>query len=294
MSYFSVTSRSRSPYSYYNYYANNFNNKGNTAHKAYIKRNQNTRNTGQYTNTIMQGAKCPHGFPGGGCPICMGKIGGGGGADSKKKTGMSWDEAYYVYTMIQKNKLLAADDKKLTEAAQKRLQLLEKIQSSELYQRFMAIKMKAVDLATQLQNTVIQIRQFIARNIVKPIIDTMNKVVTALKATVASLIGVVNKLTAQLGEKLKMTREAIRQNIRKLLASLRETEFISRLITVFNDKRQLYQELLLRKIEAFKEKLKKFTGIITFIAEKDPDEEEKQHRPGGKAKKFKRKIDNKC
>lgn len=266
-------------------------NKGYSAHQAYITRNYNAKTPIQHNIAMQGGAKCPHGFPGGGCPICMGKTGGGGGANDKKRTGMSWGEAYYVYTLIQKNLFLAREDKQLTEMTNKRIQLLEKIRSSELYQKFLAIKNRALELVADLKNAVSQLKQAVVRAVVNPLVETVNKIVNILRTSVTRLIGVANKLTALMGEKIKMMREAIKENIRKILAKLGETGFLSRLIAVFNDKRQLYQDLLLRKIESLKEKILKFSDMISFFSEEDPENQDnKKNRAKRLIKKNLKKV----
>ncbi len=287
MSNYSVTSGSKNHYSY--------NSPEYSSHRAYITKNQNTQPPGNIF--IQQGAKCPHGVPGGACPVCMGKTGGGGGSENndKKRTGMSWGEAYYVYTMIQKNKLLAKEDQQLNETARQRLQMLEKLYATRLYQGLMALKNRALELAAKLQATVLQIRDTVTKTLIKPAIETVNKIINILKHTAADLIGVVNKLTALFGEKLKITADAIRDNIRKMIVKLREAEFLSRLISVFNEKRQVFQDLLLRKIESLKEKIQKFTTMITFISKKDSKEQKKRkNRAKNKKKKLKRVSEITC
>lgn len=252
-------------------------------------------NPAQQAGGIQTAAKCPHGFPGT-CPICMGKTGGGGGntTESKKRTGMSWGEAYYVYNMIQKNKFTAQEDKQLTETARQRLQMLEKIQSSALYQRLMALKTRAMELASQLQQAVAQFAHKAAKTVIKPVVETVNKIVNVLQFTVTRLIGVVNKLTAELGERFKRLQESIRDNIRKLLARLKETAFLSRLLAVYNEKRQLFQDLLLRKIESLKEKILKFSTLVAFISDENPDKQQKKHKGKHSKKKFKKEIKAVC
>lgn len=272
MSNYSITSK---PLSY------NTMNAGYKAHRAYITRNQNAKAPVQ-GNAIMQGAKCPHGFPGGGCPICMGKTGGGGGGnnDAKKREGMSWSEAYYVYMMIQKGKLNAKQDQMLTQMAEKRLALLNKALESKLYQQLIVLKNRAVELVSTLQKTIAQISHTIARTVVKPIIETVNKTVNFIKQTVTSLIGVVNKLTAMVGEKFKIMQEAIKENIKKIMAKLSEIEMLNRLITVLNDKKHQFQDLLFRKVEALKEKILKITQKVTFILQKDDENKGKNKKQG--------------
>ncbi len=288
MSNYSVLSKSENPYT-------NSYNPGYNSHKAYMKTAMNPNNPAQQAGGLQTAAKCPHGFPGT-CPICMGKTGGGGGntSETRKRTGMSWSEAYYVYNMIQKNKLAAREDKQLTQMAIQRLKVLEKIQSSTLYQNLIAIKNRAMELTEQLQQTVLQFGHKVVKTVVNPLIETLNKVVNALKFTVTTLIGVVNKLTAQIGEKLKKIQETIKDNIKKLIARLRETTFLSRLIAVYNEKRQLFRDLLLRKTESLKEKILKFTTPAAFISEENPDKQQKKNRNKSEKKKQKRELKAVC
>ncbi len=275
---------------------NNSANSGYSAHMAHITGSQNARPPIQGNNPLQQGVKCPHGYPGG-CPICLGKTGGGGGGgnDTKKRVGMSWGEAYYVYNMIQKNKMNAREDKHLSEMARQRLQMLEKLQSTGLYQAFIALKNRAVELTAKLKTAVLHAGMAIDRAVVKPALETVNRVINTLNQTVAKLAGVINKLTAMIGERLKITAETVRDNIRKMIARLRETEFLSRLMAVFNDKRHLFQDLLLRKIESLKEKIEKFTNIISFLSGEEPDKKgKKKNRVKNKKKKLKRVSEVTC
>lgn len=254
-------------------------------------------NPAAHGNSIQTAAKCPHGFPGGGCPICMGKAGGGGGgADKKKSTGMSWGEAYYVWMNIQKDKINMAQDKKNADMAHQRLKILEKIQATLLYQKAMMVKnlvMQYVDnIRNTLINTVNSFKQATVK-VVNSIINTVNKMVNITKTTITSLIGVANKLAAIMGEKIKLTIHLIRENIKKIVAKLLKKDVMNSLIMVFNNTRQSLQEFFSQKADSVKEKLFKLFSKFNLLDKEKSDEQQKNKKNNHKNKKNKRKKDRK-
>jgi hypothetical protein len=252
----------------YNYYNRSISHKGQSAHRALINRSNNTQI--HYNNTVQTGARCPHGMPGGACPICMGKTGGGGGNKEKERVGMSWGEAYYVFNFLKNIRLNFMQDQKDLKLSRKMLQLLEKLQATELYQKLMAMKIAIQENIAAVKDVLVQMKQVVTRTVVKAV----KVVINALKLTVNRLIDVASKLTAIIGEKLRATQETIRDNMRKILAKMLQVEFLSRLIMVFNDQQRFFQEFLLRKIDSLHEKILKFINMVTSISDEDADKQE--------------------
>lgn len=61
-----------------------------------------------------------------------------------------------------------------------------------------------------------------------------------------------------------------------------QIEGLNRLMMVFNDKRHLFQEFLLKKVESLKEKILRFTDMIRLLT-KDKNNQGKKQK--GKKKK---------
>ncbi len=255
------------------YYTNKASNKSIDAHKAYVNRNNNAQPPVQYHNLHLTMAKCPHGFPGGACPICMGKTGGGGGSD-QKRTGMSWGEAYYVWTKLQLIQRNLVTDQKLNEMERQRLKILEKIQASMLYQKLAEINNLIKNYINVLKVNITQVQQTVTRIIFKAatvVINTLNICITKLQ-------GVVAKLTALAGEKLKNIKDFIEKNIKKILAKIAQARILSKFFKIFEDKTMLFQEFLLKKIESLKEKTEKIMKKIIKISEKEEKNKKRKNK----------------
>lgn len=213
--------------------------------------------TGVQSLAVQTGAKCPHGAPSGACPICMGKTGGGGGANPNetkpKATGMSWSEAYYVFSMIQRGKINAAEDQQRYEAVKQRNFLQRMMEATGLAQKLLEFKEFIQAQAVNVGQLAVQVKT--------AAINTVNMVVTPVVRTVKqafiNLTGVINKLSGVIGEQIKKTREYLRQNIDKLLQKLMEAEVISRLFKVLNEKQQNLQNFFKKMFEKIKKKKKK-------------------------------------
>ena len=247
-----------------------------------LMRQANNAKTAMPQSTIQTAAKCPHGFPGGGCPICSGKMGGGGGAadDKKKNVGlMSWNEASSVFNMLQKLKLLNIQDQKDLENTRLMNILVEKMEKNVLYQRLAAITNAVTSQLTALKTVLFQA----GRNITATVLKAVNTIVNAVNTSITKLIGVVNKLTAVMGEKIRALRENIQENMKKIMAKLNEVLKLNMFFQVFNDKRHLFHEFLMRKVESLKEKIQKFTDILQALT---------RDKQGKKKKKRKKEIKN--
>lgn len=267
MSTLAVTSKTMGHNRYYN--TDKTLNKGLNLHNAVLQANKAPV---QNPNLIMNSAKCPHGFPGGACPICSGKMGGGGGGTTstkKKQTGMSWNEAYALWSSIKRNERMAAQDIKAAETARVQDALLQKLDNTRLNNLISQLSAKTVALAARIQNTVAQLTSRITN---MPAVKALNNAAHMLTHSVAKLIGVVDKLTAVVGERLKAAVETIKDNMNKILEKLLQSAAISQLITVFYREKEYLEDLLRRKIEEIKAKMRKLTAVIRSVSDELAEE----------------------
>ncbi|HSA06172.1 MAG TPA: hypothetical protein P5556_03230 [Candidatus Gastranaerophilales bacterium] len=271
MSGYSLNINNKSYYDYHN--RNNLYNNGYSSQNALMRRNNNAQQIMQYNNAVQGETKCPHGAPGGSCPLCMGKAGGGGGGGGTvaKRTGMSWGEAYYVWTRLKMAEFMTAEDRKLLQLARENNVLIQKFESSELLQKLAALRSATQIQIANLTNAISNLTQQVITSF-KPAMESLNKVINVINHSLTKLIGVVEKLTAMLGEKIKLTEHLIRENIKKIMVKIVESEVLNRLIMIFNQKRQLFHDSLLEKIESLKEKIKKFLNMVNFITDENTDQ----------------------
>jgi len=268
---YSLNINNKSYYDYHN--RNNLYNNGYSSQNALMRRNNNAQQIMQYNNAVQGETKCPHGAPGGSCPLCMGKAGGGGGGGGTvaKRTGMSWGEAYYVWTRLKMAEFMTAEDRKLLQLARENNVLIQKFESSELLQKLAALRSATQIQIANLTNAISNLTQQVITSF-KPAMESLNKVINVINHSLTKLIGVVEKLTAMLGEKIKLTEHLIRENIKKIMVKIVESEVLNRLIMIFNQKRQLFHDSLLEKIESLKEKIKKFLNMVNFITDENTDQ----------------------
>ncbi len=220
---------------------------------------------------IKMGARCPHGAPGGACPVCTGKTGGGGiRQDELNKKGMTWFEAYYAWSRIQIAKQNAIDSIEQTnsifqKARERFIALMNALGFTQKLMDAHALLQRQVRvLARNLNN----LKTGLARRFTAAV-NTLKTLIASPKQALGQLIGAAGKLAAILGEEIRNIREQIRLNAEKILQTLLNLEALSRLVKVFNDKKQEFHELLARKIRAINEKLAKFASLPGLIIKKD-------------------------
>jgi len=252
---------------------------GSTSHSNYI--NQAMRGSlaaiQAQAGNLQALVRCPHGAPAGACPICAGKSGGGGGLEDLKKTGMSWNEAYYAWSRIQIAKLLASQsiENSNLEAAKASRQLIELLNSIGVLQKLHAFRTELQQYMAAFAQNMANIQTALlkvftpVKTVVKTIIQTVNN-------TFMQLIGAVNKLAAIMGEQIRNINEQIRANIEKILRRLMALDVLSRLLKVFNDIKQEFSELMARKIKAINEKLNKL--ILLFAKKEKKHKKRKQQK----------------
>lgn len=222
--------------------------------------------------SIITTAKCPHGFPGGACPICMGQTGGGGGGASsakKKQTGMTWNEAYYVWSSIKKSERLAMEDLKAAEMSRTQNLLLQKLENTRLHNFLTALASNTATLTAKVQNVISQIVSNVANT---PVARAVNNVANLLAPSFAKLIGVADKLTAVYGERLKAVTETIKSNMNKIMEKLLQSVVISKLIAIFYEEKEYLEDLLHRKIQELKAKILKLTSVMKAVSDELAEE----------------------
>jgi len=241
---------------------------GYSAHTAFLQANKASV---QYNPSIKVAAKCPHGFPGGACPICMGQTGGGGGASSvkKKQTGMSWNEAYYVWSSIKKSERLAMEDLKTTQMSREQSLIAQKLENTRLQNFLAALASNTATLTAKVQNMILQIAGMVANT---PVARAVNNVANLLAPSFAKLIGVADKIAAVYGERFKAVAETIKSNMNKILEKLLQSAVISKLIAIFYEEKEYLEDLLRRKIKELKAKIIKLTSVMKAISDELAEE----------------------
>lgn len=236
--------------------------------------------------------RCPHGAPAGACPICSGKAGGGGRLEDLKKTGMGWNEAYYAWSRIMIAKLLAFQSIQNSnmEAVKESRKLIEFMNSIGLLQKLHAIKAQLQQYMTAFMQNLTNIKNAMLKAFT-PVKIALKTIIQTVKNTFMQILGATNKLAAIMGEQIRNINEQIRANIEKILQRFLNLDALSRLIKVFNDKKQEFSELIARKVKAINEKLNKLLSM--FIKKEDKDKKhKKQKSKRKKRKKEEIKLDN--
>lgn len=242
---------------------------GYSAHTAYLQANKASV---QHNPSIKIAAKCPHGFPGGACPICMGQIGGGGGGASsakKKQTGMSWNEAYYIWSSIKKSERLAMEDLKAAQMSREQSLIAQKLENTRLHNFLTTLASNTAALTAKVQNVILQIADRVANT---PVAKAVNTVANLLAPSIAKLIGVADKLTTVYGEKFKAIAETIKSNMNKILEKLMQSAVISKLIAIFYEEKEYLEDLLHRKIQELKAKIIKLTSVMKAVSDELAEE----------------------
>lgn len=218
-----------------------------------VYRNYNNYNNNQTRPNQVQGmVKCPHGNPGGTCPICQGMGGGGASSVKPKPTAkelglLTWADLLPVWYAMQ-----AAKQRKEYEARMENLNAAQKaLANSQVYQvvnNFVNTHIKPVIKLLDskvLQPTVKTIKQ-LTDTIKSFYLDLKDQIVNQL-----SKLAIVNQKAQMLLNKLVQSMEVFKTAIEKLISDIKEKEkavkeFIADLANKF--KKKLY-----KIIEAVKE-----------------------------------------
>lgn len=163
----------------------------------------------------MSAGCCPHGMPGGACPICSGM--GGGGSTRKRSNQMSWDECYAIGLMLKKNSKDKFDH-----------------QLNTINNHYLITFSKIVDIyITPFVNKIAQPIKTFMDNVynskIKPIINNVKKVISnitdSIKLTYAVITGVLEKLTTFVGE----TKKLVNDFFKKLNQKIKEAKKLKQL-----------------------------------------------------------------
>lgn len=162
---------------------------------------------------------CPHGLPGGACPICAGMGGGGGSAKKADRPAGEWtfDQCYVVWQQMLKAKQAAADQKhraqiqaqisfanRMEEAAQKIANLAQKLKDFVQNSKSMpATIAKPLELAAKIAIPVL--------NILKNIPLVAQKVINFVQEKLANI---TDKLNAIFGELKNFTEKKISDKLK--------------------------------------------------------------------------------
>ena len=196
--------------------------------------------------------RCPHGNPGGSCPLCLGMGGGGGGGASKvkpkptpKELGLlTWADLLPVWYAMQAAKRREQYNQKMEQ-----LNALKKaLKNSQIYQtinNFVNTKVKPV---LKLLNI----------KVLKPTIKNLQRLNNAIKTLYTELknqvmqqlskLAVVNEKAHQLLTKLAQSMDVFKAAMEKFLASVKEKE--KAIKEYFDDLKGKFKKKLYRIIEA--------------------------------------------
>lgn len=181
-----------------------------------------------------QNGSCPHGMSPGACPICSGKMGGGGSSlNTPRKAGeMSWNQCYYEGMMMKR----AAEAKLDAAQLSQQREFLNAIAHNKMLQPVLSMAMKIGQMAQNIQeflskpvsnvvkdiaqsamNFISNVSAFFANN---PISNILSKAFDNIKS---QFINITDKLTAIFGEiknALISTFEKGVDRVKKKLSSL--------------------------------------------------------------------------
>lgn len=179
-----------------------------------------------FTPPINITAKCPHGSTPGGCPICNG--GGGSGGGSVRKNQMSWDECYREGQAIR--------------AAKQRAEM------NNLYFQ------QSINNAIQQKNTeqaynfkmIQQISNAVNRTVM-PAMNVINNIKTPVVKLFSSITATASDIAKTIRENIKNFTEKFSENMQKVLSAvLNQTEALKKSVS-----------------EAFSKIKKKFIDMVT-------------------------------
>lgn len=194
---------------------------------------------------------CPHGLPGGACPICSGMGGGGGGGSAKKAdrpTGeWTFDQCYAVWQQMLKAKQATADQK---HQAQIQTQISFANRMEEAAQRIANLAQKLTDF--------VQNSKSMPAIIAKPL---------ALAAKI--VIPVLNVL-----KNIPLVAQNIISFVQEKLANITD-----KLNAIFGELKNSTEKKISDKVKDFKKKFKSLFGILETTEVEDEDkkiEEEKR------------------
>ncbi|MDD3593403.1 MAG: hypothetical protein PHX18_02130 [Candidatus Gastranaerophilales bacterium] len=171
--------------------------------------------------TNQRAGTCPHGMPMGACPLCAGMSGGGGSANTIRRTSneMSWNECYAIGQMMKAQRLNKQTDVQIN---------LNNIMQNAFVQRIAGMAATVANFlgniisATGIPAAVNTVKN-IALKTVQIIADTFGNMTAKLVNTVKSFVAdISDKIAALLGEenmaKLKKAGEFIERGKKKLLS----------------------------------------------------------------------------
>ncbi|HBG49476.1 MAG TPA: hypothetical protein DDW90_08260, partial [Cyanobacteria bacterium UBA9971] len=158
------------------------------------------------------GICCPHGNPGGACPLCLGGGGGGGSSVKLKPTAKELGLLTWADLLPAWNAMLAANQRKEFDKKLDTLLAMKKyLEQSNVYKAISNfIDSKIMPLVKLLNSQVLTP----LTKTINQTIQTINNIYTELKAQITQqltkLAGVLNEKLQQVMDKLKNTAEMLK------------------------------------------------------------------------------------
>lgn len=174
------------------------------------------------------GVSCPHGNPGGTCPLCLGMGGGGGGGSAIKPKPTAKEQGLLTWADLLPawNAMLAA--KQRNEYNQKLDTLLSMkkfVEQSKLYQTINNFIDSKIMPVIKLLNS--QVLTPVTKTLTQTI-QTLNNIYTELKTQVmqqlTKLAGVFNEKLQQVMDKLKQATEMLKNVMEIFISNLKDKE----------------------------------------------------------------------
>ena len=171
------------------------------------------------------GICCPHGNPGGACPLCLG--GGGGGSSVKSKpTAKELGLLTWADLLPAWNAMLAANQRKEFDKKLDTLLAMKKyLEQSSVYKAISNfIDSKIMPLVKLLNSQVLTP----LTKTINQTIQTINNIYTELKAQITQqltkLAGVLNEKLQQVMDKLKLATEMLKNAMEIFISNLKDKE----------------------------------------------------------------------
>jgi len=193
---------------------------------------------------------CPHGNPGGSCPLCLGMGGGGGSSVKAKPTAKELGLLTWADLLPAWNAMLAANQRQEYEKKLDTLLAMKKfIEQSNIY--------KAIN--NFIDSKIMPVLKLLNSQVLTPIVKTINQTIqtinnlytelkTQLMQQMTKLTGILNEKIQQVMDKLRQVTELIKNAMEMIVSNLKEKEkALKEFLTAFANR---VKKKLFRIVEA--------------------------------------------